>query len=336
MLSQYRSANAARSWFEVAVTAVPFLMLWATAYVALQFSIWLALAVSVVASGFLLRLFMLQHDCGHGALFGDRRLNDWIGRVISPLTLTPYDVWRNDHALHHASHGNLDRRGFGDIQTLTIGEYEALPFWRRVQYRLYRNPFVMFGIGPVYLFVLRNRLPAGLKHAGPSAWVSTMCTNAAIATLGIAAMWLLGWKDVLIVHGPIVLGAAASGVWLFYIQHQFEETVWDDDADWDLHDAALNGSSHYVLPKPLAWLSGHIGIHHVHHLYSRIPFYRLPEVLRDHPDLTRVKRLTLLESLSCLKLRLWDENRRKLISFGEFARMKAAARRAAALRPVEV
>jgi omega-6 fatty acid desaturase (delta-12 desaturase) len=260
---------------------------------------------------------MIQHDCGHGGYFRSRALSDWAGRVIGVLTLTPYDVWRRTHAIHHASAGNLDQRGVGDIHTLTVREYRALSPLGRFVYRLYRNPVVLFVIGPIYIFLVQNRLPVGLMRGGAKYWVSAMSTNAAIAIIVACILYFGGMRVLALVFLPTVVVAASTGVWLFFVQHQFEETHWDSGEDWDLHDAALHGSSHYVLPPVLRWFTGNIGVHHVHHLYSRIPFYRLPEVLRDHDALASVQRLTLRESLSCARLHLWDEDRRKLLSFAE-------------------
>jgi omega-6 fatty acid desaturase (delta-12 desaturase) len=289
-------------------------------WIALDFAYWLTLLLAVPAAGFLVRLFMIQHDCGHGSLFRNRSTNDWIGRVLGSLTLTPYDCWRQSHNIHHASSGNLQKRGIGDIDTLTAREYLALPRWQQLRYRLYRNPLVMFGLGPAYLFLVRHRLPAGLMRNGPKAWISTMATNVAIAALAVSMTWLVGVSPFLMVHLPIVLLAASIGVWLFYVQHQFEETTWTEASAWNLHEAALHGSSHYDLPSVLHWFTANIGIHHVHHLSSRIPFYRLPQVLRDHPDLAQIGRITLIDSLRCVRFVLWDEDRRKLISLADLRR----------------
>jgi omega-6 fatty acid desaturase (delta-12 desaturase) len=317
ILLQYRQPNHARSVFELAITAVSFVMLWLLVWVALSISYWLSLVLAVPAAGFLVRLFMIQHDCGHGAFFRRRSVNDWVGRVLGTLTLTPYDVWRRSHAVHHASSGNLEHRGIGDISTLTVREYLALPAWRRLCYRLYRNPVVLFGMGPAYLFLLKHRLPVGLVRGEWTPWLSTMLTNAGIALIVAATMWFVGVRPFLLVHLPITLLAASIGVWLFYVQHQFENTFWANDRDWTVHEAALHGSSYYDLPPILRWFTANIGVHHVHHLCSRIPFYRLPAVLRDHAELAAVGRLTLLQSLGCVRLVLWDERCRKLISFRE-------------------
>ena len=277
----------------------------------------LTLLLALPAAGLLLRLFVLQHDCGHGSFFRTRAVNDWVGRVIGTVTLTPYDAWRRSHNAHHASSGNLDERGFGDIDTLTVREYLALSRWHRLRYRAYRHPLVMFGFGPAYLFLVRHRLPVGLMRKGWEPWISTMATNAATAVLIVAMIWLVGAGPFLLVQLPIVLLAASMGVWLFYVQHQFEDTVWAEDPAWNLHEAALHGSSHYDLPLVLRWFTANIGVHHVHHLCSRIPYYRLPLVLRDHPNLDGIGRLTLLQSIRCVRLVLWDEGRKRLVSFRE-------------------
>jgi acyl-lipid omega-6 desaturase (Delta-12 desaturase) len=317
VLSRYREPNHTRSVFEVLITAGPFALLWFLTWAALGVGYWLSLLIAVPAAGFLLRLFMIQHDCGHGALFRQRAANDWVGRVVGVLTLTPYDFWRRTHGIHHATSGNLERRGTGDIDTLTVREYLALSRWRRLGYRLYRHPLIMFGLGPAYLFLLQHRLPVGMMRSGWQPWLSTMATNTAIAIGAVAMMWLVGVGPFLVVHLPITLFAASIGVWLFYVQHQFESTFWAENRAWSLHEAALHGSSHYDLPGILRWFTANIGVHHVHHLCSRIPFYRLGQVLRDHPQLSAVGRLTLMQSLGCVRLVLWDESRQRLISFRE-------------------
>jgi acyl-lipid omega-6 desaturase (Delta-12 desaturase) len=317
VLNRYKEPSARRSTFELAITAGAFVLMWLAMWATLGFGYWLTLLLAVPAAGFLVRLFMIQHDCGHGTLFRSRATNDWIGRVIGTFTLTPYDFWRRSHNMHHASSGNLQLRGIGDIDTLTVREYLALPRWQRLRYRLYRHPLVMFGVGPAYLFLLQHRLPVGLMRKGWQPWVSTMTTNLAIAAAAVGMSWLVGLGPFLLVHLPITLLAASIGVWLFYVQHQFEETLWADDAAWSLHDSALHGSSHYDLPGVLRWFTANIGVHHVHHLSSRIPFYRLPQVLRDHPELGKIGHLTLMESFACVRLALWDEDHRRLISFDE-------------------
>jgi omega-6 fatty acid desaturase (delta-12 desaturase) len=318
-LAKYRRPRIGRSAFELMVTAVPFVGFCAIAYFSLAYGFWYGLVAIIPAGAFLLRLFMIQHDCGHGSFFARRAIDDWTGRVIGVLTLTPYDYWRRAHAAHHASAGNLDERGVGDITTLTVAEYRALSPMRRLGYRLYRHPLVMFGIGPAWLFLFKQRLPFGMMNSGALPWVSTMGTNLAVVTLAGLMMWIVGVGPFLMIHLPIVLLSGAAGIWLFYVQHQFEDTHWSTGDDWQFPKAALHGASHYDLPLALRWLTGNIGIHHVHHLSSRIPYYRLPEVLRDHPQLAGIGRITLWQSLQCVRLVLWDDRRQKLVSFREIA-----------------
>ena len=318
VLARYRQPSNRRGLVEVAITVVPLAVLWLLAWLTLDIGYWLALPFVLAAGVFVVRLFMIQHDCGHGSFFRHRFANDWIGRCASIVTMTPYGVWRRTHATHHASSGNLDRRGMGDIDTLTVEEYRARSLWGRLRYRLYRHPVVMFGLAPAYLFLLQHRLPVGLMRGnGWRPWISTMATNLTIALVAGGLIWLIGIKAFLLLHLPALLVAASIGVWLFYVQHQFEDTVWATDGTWNVHDAALHGSSHYDLPAFLRWFTGNIGMHHVHHLSSRIPFYRLPRVLRDHPELRDVGRLTLLDSFRCVRLALWDDTQRRLVSFRE-------------------
>ncbi len=301
------------------MTAVPFLAGWAGMAAALEAG-WtiVYLLLLLPTAGLLVRLFMIQHDCGHGSFFPSRVANDRIGRLLGILTLTPYEHWRRNHAVHHASAGNLDRRGIGDVGTLTVDEYLARGPFGRLRYRLYRHPLVMFGLGPFYLFAIENRLPVGFMDRR-AAWLSTMGTNLGFLAAAIAAVWLVGPVTAALVHGPVVMLAATIGVWLFFVQHQFEDTYWARSDEWGVEQAALHGSSHYDLPQPLRWFSGNIGLHHVHHLSSRIPFYRLPVVLQDFPELRDLGRLTIRDSLRCVRLVLWDERERRLISFRELA-----------------
>ncbi len=316
ILANYREPNQLRSAFELGVTVVPFVLLWCLAWWSLSVSYWLTIAISLFNAAFLLRLFAIQHDCGHGAFFKNRTFSDSLGRVIGVLTLTPYDVWRRTHAAHHSASGNLDKRGMGDIHTLTVAEYRELSTFNRLIYRIYRHPIVLFGLGPGYQFFLQNRIPYGLM-ANAKYWVSAMGTNIAIlAGLGLI-LYFGGLMPILLIFLPSTMLAATAGVWLFYVQHQFETTQWDHDQDWMLHDAALHGSSHYMLPSVLRWFSANIGVHHVHHLYSRIPFYRLPEVLRDYEELANSNQMTIRESIATARLHLWDEKSRRLLSFSQ-------------------
>jgi omega-6 fatty acid desaturase (delta-12 desaturase) len=315
-LACYREPSHARSIIEIAITAAPLATLWTLAWAGVHFGYWwLALLLAIPAAGFLVRLFMIQHDCGHGSFFRQRAANDWVGRVIGVVTLTPYDFWRQTHAIHHATSGHLERRGMGDVDTLTVREYQLLSFWGRLRYRAYRHPLVMFGIGPAYLFLLQQRLPVGLFSGGWRPWLSTMATNVAIAAIAASLIRLIGLGPFLLVELPTILLAGSIGVWLFYVQHQFEMTFWAHDSEWTFHEAALRGSSYYDLPGVLRWFTANIGVHHVHHLCSRIPYYRLPRALSDHRDLRVVTRLTLLQGFRCVRLVLWDEGQCRLVSF---------------------
>ena len=316
ILAQYRQPSTWRSSFELAVTLGAFLGLWALAWWAMSISYWLTLAISLLNAAFLVRLFAIQHDCGHGSLLTNRTASDWLGRVLGVITLTPYDVWRRTHSIHHSSAGHLGRRGIGDVHTKTVAEYASLTRFDRLMYRLYRNPAILFGFGPSYLFFLQNRVPVGLMNS-PRFWASAMGTNAAIVAVLAVIYWFGGIMPILLIFLPSTILAATAGMWLFYVQHQFEDTHWAQEEDWDMHTAALQGSSYYVLPPLLQWLSANIGIHHVHHLYSRIPFYRLPDVLRDYPELAQDNRMTIRESLTSARLHLWEEKSKKLLSFAQ-------------------
>jgi omega-6 fatty acid desaturase (delta-12 desaturase) len=326
-LKPYRKADRRRAVVELLITLVPFALVWILMAMAFETGRFLVYALLLpLAAGLLVRLFMIQHDCGHGSFLPNRKANDWTGRLLGVLTQTPYDYWRRSHAIHHASVGNLDARGIGDIDTLSVREYLARGRWGRLKYRIYRHPLVMFGIGPAYLFLIQHRFPRGLTRNGATPWVSAMGTNLGIVALAAVGMAIVGPGTFLAVQLPIALIAATVGVWLFYVQHQFEETYWAQATDWDASTAALKGSSHLDLPPVLRWFSANIGLHHVHHLSSGIPYYRLPDVLRDHPELKDVNRLTLGHSIRCLRLVLWDEAAERLISFRELAARQAPGR----------
>lgn len=325
-LAEYRRPDWRRSLFELVLTAAALGGLWTLGWVAYHAGLWwLALLLSLPAAAFLVRLFMIQHDCGHGSFFEARAANDWVGRTIGLLTLTPYDYWRRTHAEHHATSGNLDRRGLGVIEMLTVDEYLALTPIKRLGYRLYRNPAVMFGLGPTFVFFIQQRLPFGMMKAGWRPWVSTLGNTALIAVGVGVMMWLIGVLPVVIVNFTTMVVAATIGVWLFFVQHQYEGVAWFRQKDWKRDDAALLGSSHYDLPQPLRWLTANIGIHHVHHLSARIPFYRLPQVLKDHPELRDMSRIGLRDSFKNARLALWDETAQRLVSFRDIAHRARAA-----------
>lgn len=314
-LARYRVPSLTRSLLELAITLVPFLLVTSFMLAAVAAGHWLALLLVPLGGGLLLRLFLIQHDCGHGSFLASRKANDWLGRCLGVLTLTPYGCWRHSHAMHHASTGNLDARGFGDVDTLTVREFQSRRRLQQLLYRLYRHPLVLFGVGPAFQFLLRHRLPFDVKNAGSRHWISALGTNAVTAFLLVALIAAFGLAAVLFVLLPVTLLAASTGVWLFYVQHQFEDAHWDREPHWSFHQAALHGSSHLELPPVLRWFTANIGAHHIHHLASRIPFYRLPEVLRDRSELAAVNRLTLTDTFGTFRLALWDEKQRRMVPF---------------------
>jgi omega-6 fatty acid desaturase (delta-12 desaturase) len=302
--------------FQLVTTLVPFAALLAIMTAVSHDRYWLTLLLAFPAAGLLIRLFIIQHDCGHGSFFKSRTANDWLGRTIGVLTLTPYSHWKQGHAIHHASSGNLDRRGRGDVELLTVAEYEALSPLKQLGYRLYRNPFVMVLIGaPINFFVLQ-RLPTGRSFRDRDARRSILSLNLVLLVAFGVPMMLIGVGPVLATYLPVMIIASWIGNWLFYVQHQFENAYWERDGDWNFHTAALSGSSYFELHPILQWFSGNIGLHHVHHLCSRVPNYRLQACLDTVPELQGIaKRITLRESLGCWRLALWDEQRRLLVQF---------------------
>ena len=296
------------------------LMLWGAAQ-----GVWPALLLSLPAGGLLVRLFIMQHDCGHGSFLPSRAGNDRLGLALSLFTVTPYDSWKRAHALHHASTGDLSRRGTGDIDTLTVREYLGLTRWGRLRYRVYRNPLVLIVFGSPFNFLVLQRLPFAVGLPWRGAFRDVMALNLALVAAYGGLAWLVGGiGPVLLALLPTLCVASVIGGWLFYVQHQYEDTIWDSGDDWDFHRAALGGSSYYVLPRVLQWFTGNVGLHHVHHLNSRIPNYRLQECLDNHELLGKVGRLTLRESLRCVTLALWDEDARKLVGFGRLKELRAA------------
>jgi acyl-lipid omega-6 desaturase (Delta-12 desaturase) len=294
---------------------VPYLALSVAMYFALDVSYWLVLALSVPAAGFLVRTYILFHDCAHGSFLPWRRANAWLGGVCALLVWTPYQRWRHQHAVHHATSGDLERRGVGDVPTLTVAEYEALPWRGRLAYRLFRNPVVMFGFGPLWAMIISPRWVS--RSARPRIRRSVLRTNLALAVVIGALCWLVGWREFLLVEMPAALLAGSAGVWLFYVQHQFEDAYWQSSEDWSYADAALRGSSYLKLPKPLQFFSGNIGLHHVHHLSTRVPNYNLQRAHDENPIFHDVPTLSLWDGLRCVRLKLWDEERRRLVSFRE-------------------
>jgi acyl-lipid omega-6 desaturase (Delta-12 desaturase) len=318
--NQFRGAIDRAAWWQVISTAVPFftlvaLMFWfATSYY------FISLALAIPAGALLTRFFALQHDCGHGSLFSRRPVNEWMGRAISVLTFTPYDHWRRSHALHHKLSGNLNERGFGDITTMTVEEYRAAGFWERVKYRIYRNPIIVLLIGPPVFFLILQRLAIGsnmpMRHSLRGILVHDLVLLLAYGTV----FYLAGWLTTLMVLLPLYFVATWIGGWLFYVQHQFEDAHWETGNSWDMKIAAIKGSSYLVMPAVLNWFTCDIGIHHIHHLCSHIPNYRLRECLNASTELqTIAPKLTIWEGLKAGRLALWDEAAKRLITFREFA-----------------
>ncbi len=316
MLAPYKRASWRAAGIQLLNTLLPFIALWALMLMSLRVSYALTVLLAIPQAFLFTRLFIFQHDCGHGSFFPSRRMNHLLGTFLGVLTLFPYDYWRRTHAIHHATNGNLDERELGDIDTLTVREYRALSPWRRLGYRLYRNPFVLFCIGPAYQFIIKHRFPFDIPFAWKREWRSVLITNLGLAVLFGSLGWFFGWRAVLLVQLPIVLIAGGIGVWLFYVQHQFEDTYWERNEAWSFYRAGAHGSSFYDLGPVLHWLTGNIGFHHIHHLASTIPNYRLARCFADNPALQQVTRLTLRNSLRCASLKLWDEERRTLVGFG--------------------
>ena len=332
--AKYRGADTRRALIQIATTTVPFVALLAAMLATVESRYWLTLLLAVPASGLLVRFFIIQHDCGHGSFLPSSTANNLIGRAISVLTMTPYGLWRRVHAKHHATSGNLDRRGYGDINTLTLEEYRACSPWRRLGYRIYRHPLFLFPIGVPFFFAFLQRVPWGHPLDPKESWSSVFGLNLAMLVFYGALGAAIGYLNLLLIAAPMILMASAIGGWLFFIQHQFDDGHWDASDEWDFQVAAIRGSSYYVLPKPLEWFTGNIGLHHIHHLNSVIPNYRLHDCLAGSQEFQEMNRVTFWESLKCARLAVWDEAQRRLLTFREahtaFARMASDTKAAAA------
>jgi omega-6 fatty acid desaturase (delta-12 desaturase) len=319
IVARYQGSDVRRAIWQVVNTLVPLAAVLYVMYLALGYSYWITLLLAFPAAGLLVRTFIIMHDCAHGSFFRSKRANNIVGWITGVLTVTPFAQWRHSHALHHASSGDLERRGNGDVDTLTLREYASRTRWGRLKYRIVRNPFILFGVGPLH-FMITNRIPpkgsAFRDKEAQAVWGTNLALAAAIAAVTV---WV-GWRVLAFVYFPAMYLAAAGGIWLFYVQHQFEDTYWKDHGKWDYATAAIRGSSYFRLPKVLDWFTGSIGLHHVHHLGPRIPNYRLQQAHDDNPMFHEVTTLTLATSLRTLRLALWDEEREELVSFGEARR----------------
>ncbi|MDF2834603.1 MAG: fatty acid desaturase [Paenibacillus sp.] len=298
---------------QLANTLIPLVVLWAAAYYSLSISYWLTLGISVIASAFVVRTFIIFHDCCHGSFFSNKKANDILGIITGVITLVPYQQWKNTHAIHHATSSNLDKRGIGDLWILTVEEYAALPLLQKLAYRGYRHPLVMFGLGPIFVFVLQYRF--NRKGARRKERLNTYLMNALIVGAYALMGFALGWQSFLLVQGPIFYLSGVLGIWLFYVQHQFEDSYFEKDDEWSYVMAAVEGSSYYKLPKVLQWLTGNIGFHHVHHLSPKVPNYYLEDAHAATPPLQKATTITILQSLESLRFRLWDERDKKFVSF---------------------
>lgn len=326
IVARYQKPCVGRAVWQIVNTLIPYVGLWVLMYFTVTISWWLTIPLAVLAGAFLVRMFIIFHDCGHGSFFKSQKANHILGAITGVLTFTPYYHWRWEHAIHHSASGDLDRRGTGDIWTLTVQEYLESSRWRRFAYRFARNPFILFVAAPLVLFLGINRIP---KPKAPTRERYSVClTNLALGLLAVGLIWVFGLKAFLIIQFTVLMVAGSAGVWLFYVQHQYEGVYWERAEKWDYVAAALQGSSFYKLPKVLQWFSGNIGFHHIHHLSARIPNYNLERCHKAEPLFQAVKPITLLASFKSFTFRLWDEQRRTLVGFGHLRLVRAEQKRA--------
>lgn len=320
-VAPFAKSNTKKSVIQLLNTIPPLLLLWYIAYEALQISVWLMIPVAVIAAGFVVRTFIIFHDCTHGSFLKGKKANDIVGTMTGVLTLFSYAKWKREHAIHHASSSNLDKRGVGDIWVMTVDEYIEASKWTRFKYRCYRNPFVMFVFGPLYLVLISSRF--NRKDAKPREKRNTYLSNLIIVLLYTGMILLIGWQDFLLVQGTIMFVAGALGIWLFYIQHTFEDSYFEEESEWDYVKAAVEGSSYYKLPKVLQWATGNIGFHHVHHLAPRVPNYNLEEAHNSTPPLHKATTITLKTSLASLKYKLYNPEKMNFVTFSEIKHLLA-------------
>lgn len=322
LIADYKNPSSGSSVWQLINTLVPYIGLWGLMAYAITISYWLVLPLTIFAAGFTVRLFIIFHDCGHGAFFKSKLTSDITGNILGILTFTPYARWHHAHLIHHRTAGNLDKRGVGDVWTLTVEEYNNLSKNKRLMYRIYRNPFVMFGIGAGLVFLIMNRFTR--KGFSRKERISVYMTNIGLATLATGISLLIGFKSYLLIQLPVMYFAATAGVFLFYVQHQYPDVQWYRDEDWDYSTVAINGASYLKLPGLLQWFSGNIGFHHIHHLSSKIPNYKLEQCHKENEAFHRVNPVTFISSMKSLSLRLWDEKRQQLVSYRQAERVKAS------------
>jgi len=315
VVARYQGSDVSRSIMQMVTTLLPLAAMLYVMSLSLALPYWITLLLALPTAGLLVRTFIIMHDCAHGSFFPSRRANEIVGFITGVFTLTAFSAWRHSHALHHASSGDLDRRGHGDVDTITVSEYLALSRGARFKYRLFRNPFVLFGIGPIF-FMIDNRIPRSLSLKDKEIR-SIWWTNLAIVVLTAASMAWVGWRPAVLVYFPAMYIAAAAGIWLFYVQHQFEDAYWKDHGEWDYATSAIRGSSYFKLPAVLQWFTGNIGLHHVHHLGPRIPNYKLERCHTENPLFHQVTVLTLRQSLATMRLALWDEESQRLVGYSD-------------------
>lgn len=320
MVRPYQKAENKRAMWQVANSFGPMIVLWVLMYLSLDVSYLLTLLLALPTAGMLVRIFIIQHDCGHGSFFTSRQANDRLGMVCGVFTLTPYYQWRKSHAIHHATAGNLGRRDIHDVFTMTTKEYQDASTAKKLRYRLYRNPITLFLLVPMTLFVVLYRFPAWKSRR--KEWMGVLLNDLILLIMVLTASYFIGFGTFLLLYLPVIFVATFVGTWLFYVQHQFEETYWADGDHWDYAAAALEGSSFYRLPKILQWFTGNIGFHHIHHLSPRIPNYNLQSCHENNPELQDIPTLTLSSSLKSATLTLWDEEEKRLISFREYRHRK--------------
>lgn len=314
-ISPFEKSQIGRSTWQIINTIVPFFALWYIAYLTLSVSFWLSLMPSILAAGFLVRTFIIFHDCCHRSFFKSKLANEILGNITGVMTLCPYMQWKYSHSVHHTTNGNLDKRGTGDIWVMTVEEYLAAPMKTKIAYRIYRNPITLFGIGPVYIFLIDYRF--NRKDAKMNEKLNTYLTNFAIIGAIVAMTLLIGWQAFLLIQVPIFLVSSIAGVWMFYVQHQFEEGYFEEDESWDYVQAAIKGSSFYKLPAFISWMTGDIGYHHVHHLSPRVPNYHLQKAHEKNELLQKAYTITFWESIKTIRFRMWDEEEKKFIGFRE-------------------